>query len=117
MSDACKCSIYQIPNIAFYQNTYIADEQKRMELMIEQDAMWSEFDIKLEEFNEKHQYSKYRKASFPDGWIYKPNKDDVFNRSGFYVNPQGENIVSVFMKDASYQVICSIKFLKRISSI
>jgi len=119
MSDVSKCSIYQIPNIAYYQNTYQPNAQKRMDLMVEQDAIWAEFGVQLEVYNQFTQnilYTRYRKASFPDGWKYEPNKYNVLN-SGYYINNQVEKIVSVFMKDSTYQVGCRIEFLKRISSV
>jgi hypothetical protein len=107
LSDASKASIFQIPNIGYNNNRHQLEKKKRIETMLTQECFWKGYNIELEVFNENH---RYRKATFPKGWTYQVNKDDIFRRSGYYINPEGEKIVKVFMKDASYEMGCFINF-------
>jgi len=107
LSDISKASIFQIPNIGYTNNRNQPKKDKRIEIMLTQECFWKGYNIELEEFNENY---RYRNATFPEGWSYQVNKDDVFKRSGYYINPEGEKIVKVFMKDGLYEMGCFINF-------
>jgi hypothetical protein len=109
MSYASKASIFQIPNIGYVKNNLLNNAITRNEKILAQDILWKSNGIILEQFKET---DKYRKAIFPSCWKYVRNTEDNFGRSGWYVNPNGEKIIEVFMKDAIYETSCRIKFLK-----
>lgn len=108
MSDSSKASICSIPNIGYYGNSYIPNNDNRIAKVIEQDEIWKKNNVILEPFNE---HCKYRNAKFPEGWEYMPNPSDPFKRSGWYVNKNKTKIVEVFMKDASYQTGIIVTFI------
>lgn len=114
MSDYSRASISQIPNIGYCSNSYYINQSQREEVTKLQEHYWQGLGVELAPFDIT---SKYRKAKFPSGWIYEPDKNDKFDRHGWYVDASGNRQVEVFMKDASYQIGCRIDFLHLNASV
>lgn len=114
MSDYSRASISQIPNIGYCRNSYYINDDQRLEISKLQEHYWNGLSIQLEDFDPTN---KYRKAKFPVGWTYEPDKDDTFNRHGWYVDSSGKRQIEVFMKDSSYQTGCRIDFINLNASI
>ena len=110
-SDASKATIEQIPNIGYKGNSYLTS---RMVHVLLQDKKWLELGVNLGPFDEN---IKYRSAQFPQGWSYYSNPEDPFHRSGYYIDPYGEKLVRVFMKDADYQTGVRVEFICQIASV
>jgi len=114
MSDYSRASISQIPNIGYYSNSYYISQNQRDDITKIQEYYWKGFGVELVSFDPT---DKYRKAKFPSGWTYEPDKNDNFNRHGWYVDESGIRQVEVFMKDATYSVGCRIDFLNLNASV
>jgi hypothetical protein len=114
MSDYSRASINQIPNIGYCSNSYFINPDQRQEISNLHDYYWKGYGVDLAPFDPTN---KYRKANFPSGWTYEPDKNDKFNRHGWYVDVSGNRQVEVFMKDSAYSVGCRIDFINLNASV
>lgn len=114
MSDYSRASINQIPNIGYSSNSYFINSDQSQEISNLHDFYWKGYGVELAPFDSSY---KYRKANFPSGWSYEPDKNDNFNRHGWYVDVSGNRQVEVFMKDSAYSVGCRIDFINLNASV
>lgn len=114
MSDYSRASINQIPNIGYCSNSYFINSDQSQEISNIHNFYWKGYGVELAPFDSTN---KYRKANFPSGWTYEPDKNDKFDRHGWYVDVSGNRQVEVFMKDSAYSVGCRIDFINLNASV
>jgi hypothetical protein len=122
--DRNKTSIFQIPNVGYFNNTYITNKKRRNEIQRAHELMWAGFGVILEPFNK---YYKYRRVLFPPKWKYLINYQDEYRRHGWFIDEYGDKAVELFVDEypgnsrnpnnPGKTMYCRIKFIKCIANV
>ena len=119
--DRNRTSIFQIPNIGYFNNTYITNQKRRNEIRRAHELLWSGFGVILEPFNK---YYKYRRILFPPKWKYLINHEDEYRRHGWFIDEYGDKAVELFVDEytGNYNrsrkiMYIRIKFIKCIANV